>query len=130
MKAIKYNTTVVKDLVDIDDQTIVDDFMDEYFYYDEDWEDDDEILLSDDWDGFWEQYEEVTDEDKKRISKLVNKEIQYRVSQNKKEQEDVLKDRASIINFFDDIFYSDKPDEISSLSYEEIIDLIIKNGNK
>ena len=130
MKAVKYNTTVVKSLVDIDDQTIVDDFMDEYFYYDEDWEDDDEILLSDDWDGFWEQYEEVTDEDKKRISKLVNKEIQYRVSQNKKEQEDVLKDRASIINFFDDIFYSDKPDEISSLSYEEIIDLIIKNGNK
>lgn len=130
MKAVKYNTTVVKSLVDIDDQTIVDDFMDEYFYYDEDWEDDDEILLSDDWDGFWEQYEEVTDEDKKRISKLVNKEIQYRVSQNRKEQEDVLKDRASIINFFDDIFYSDKPDEISSLSYEEIIDLIIKNGNK
>ena len=130
MKAVKYNTTVVKSLVDIDDQTIVDDFMDEYFYYDEDWEDDDEILLSDDWDGFWEQYEEVTDEDKKRISKLVNEEIQYRLSQNKKEQEDVRKDRASIINFFDDIFYSDKPDEISSLSYEEIIDLIIKNGNK
>lgn len=130
MKVIKYDTKVIKTLVDIDDKTIVDDFMDEYFYYDEDWEDDDEILLSDDWDGFWEQYEEVTDEDKKRISKLVNEEIQYRVSQNRKEQEDVLKDRASIINFFDDIFYSDKPDEISSLSYEEIIDLIIKNGNK
>ena len=130
MKVIKYDTKVIKTLVDVDDKTIVDDFIDEYFYYDEDWEDDDEILLSDDWDGFWEQYEEVTDEDKKRISKLVNEEIQYRVSQNKKEQEDVLKDRASIINFFDDIFYSDKPDEISSLSYEEIIDLIIKNGNK
>lgn len=130
MKVIKYDTKVIKTLVDIDDKTIVDDFIDEYFYYDEDWEDDDEILLSDDWDGFWEQYEEVTDEDKKRISKLVNEEIQYRLSQNKKEQEDVLKDRASIINFFDDIFYSDKPDEISSLSYEEIIDLIIKNGNK
>ena len=57
MKAVKYNTTVVKSLVDINDQTIVDDFMDEYFYYDEDWEDDD-------WDGFWEQYEEVTDDDK------------------------------------------------------------------
>lgn len=130
MKVIKYDTKVIKTLVDIDDKTIVDDFIDEYFYYDEDWEGDDEILLSDDWDGFWEQYEEVTDEDKKRISKLVNEEIQYRLSQNKKEQEDVFKDRASIINFFDDIFYSDKPDEISSLSYEEIIDLIIKNGNK
>lgn len=130
MKAIKYNTTTTKDLVDIDDQTIVNDFIDEYFYDDEDWEDDDEMLLSDDWDGFWEDYEEVTDEDKKRISKLVNEEIQYRLSQNKKEQEDVFKDRNSIINFFDDIFYSDKPDEISSLSYEEIIDLIIKNGNK
>ena len=130
MKAIKYNTTVVKSLEDIDDQTIVNDFIDEYFYNDGDWEDDDEMLLSDDWDGFWEDYGEVTDEDKKRISKLVNEEIQYRVSQNKKEQEDVLKDRKSIINFFDDIFYSDKPDEISSLSYEEIIDLIIKNGNK
>lgn len=131
MKAIKYNTTVVKSLVDIDDQTIVNDFIDEYFYYDDnDWEDDANILLSDDWNGFWEQYEEVTDEDKKRISKLVNEEIQYRLSQNKKEQEDVLKDRKSIINFFDDIFYDSKPDEISSLSYEEIIDLIIKNGNK
>lgn len=131
MKAIKYNTTVVKDLVDIDDQTIVNDFIDEYFYDDyNDWEDDDEMLLSDDWDGFWEEYEEVTDEDKKRISKLTNESIQRRLSQNKKEQEDVFKDRASIINFFDDIFYSDKPDEISSLSYEEIIDLIIKNGNK
>ena len=130
MKVIKYDTKVIKTLVDIDDKTIVDDFMDEYFYYDEDWEDDDEILLSDDWDGFWEQYEEVTDEDKKRISKLVNEEIQYRLSQNKKEQEDVFKDRASIIEFFDDIFYSDQPGEISSLSYEEIIDLIIKNGNK
>ena len=130
MKVIKYNTTVVKDLVDIDDQTIVDDFMDEYFYYDEDWEDDDEILLSDDWDGFWEDYEEVTEEDKKRISKLVNESIQRRLSQLKKEQEEVFKDRASIINFFDDIFYDSKPDEISSLSYEEIIDLIIKNGNK
>jgi hypothetical protein len=130
MKAIKYNTTTTKDLVDIDDQTIINDFIDDYFYDDEDWEDDDEMLLSDDWDGFWEDYEEVTDEDKKRISKLVNKEIQKRLSQNKKEQEDVFKDRASIINFFDDIFYSDKPDEISSLSYEEIIDLIIKNGNK
>jgi len=130
MKAIKYNTTTTKDLVDIDDQTIVNDFIDDYFYDDEDWEDDDEMLLSDDWDGFWEDYEEVTEEDKKRISKLVNEEIQKRLSQNKKEQEDVLKDRASIINFFDDIFYSDKPDEISSLSYEEIIDLIIKNGNK
>lgn len=130
MKVIKYDTKIVKSLVDIDDKTVVNDFIDEYFYNDEDWEDDDEILLSDDWGGFWEDYEEVTDEDKKRISKLVNEEIQYRVSQNKKEQEDVLKDRASIINFFDDIFYSDKPDEISSLSYEEIIDLIIKNGNK
>ncbi len=132
MKVIKYNTTTTKDLVDIDDQTIVNDFIDEYFYYDDnDWEDDDEILLSDDWDGFWEDYEEVTEEDKKRISKLVNEEIQKRLSQNKKEQEDVLKDRASIINFFDDIFYyNGKPDEISSLSYEEIIDLIIKNGNK
>ena len=130
MKVIKYNTKVVKDLVDIDDQTIVNDFIDEYFYDDEDWEDDDKMLLSDDWDGFWEDYEEVTEEDKERISKLVNEEIQKQISQNKKEQEDVLKDRASIINFFDDIFYSDKPDEISSLSYEEIIDLIIKNGNK
>lgn len=130
MKAIKYNTTVVKDLVDIDDQTIVNDFIDEYFFDDEDWEDDDEMLLSDDWDGFWEEYEEVTDEDKKRISKLVNESIQRRLSQNKKEQENVLKDRASIINFFDDIFYDSKPDEISSLSYEEIVDLIIKNGNK
>ena len=129
MKTIKYNTTVVKDLVDVDDQTVVNDFIDEYFYDDEDWEDDDEILLSD-WDSFWEQYEEVTDEDKKRISKLVNESIQRRLSQNKKEQENVLKDRKSIINFFDDIFYDSKPDEISSLSYEEIIDLIIKNGNK
>jgi hypothetical protein len=130
MKVIKYDTKVVKSLVDIDDQTVVNDFIDEYFYNDEDWEDDDEILLSDDWGGFWEDYEEVTDEDKKRISKLVNEEIQYRVSQNRKEQEEVFKDRASIINFFDDIFYDNKPDEISSLSYEEIIDLIIKNGNK
>ena len=130
MKTIKYDTKVVKSLVDIDDQTVVNDFIDEYFYNDEDWEDDDEILLSDDWGGFWEDYEEVTDEDKKRISKLVNESIQKQLSQLKKEQEDVLKDRASIINFFDDIFYSDKPDEISSLSYEEIIDLIIKNGNK
>ena len=130
MKVIKYNTKVVKDLVDIDDQTIVNDFIDEYFYDDEDWEDDDKMLLSDDWDGFWEDYEEVTEEDKERISKLVNEEIQKQISQNKKEQEDVLKDRASIINFFDDIFYDSKPDEISSLSYEEIIDLIIKNGNK
>lgn len=131
MKAIKYNTTVVKDLVDIDDQTIVNDFIDEYFYDDyNDWEDDDEMLLSDDWDGFWEEYEEVTDEDKKRISKLTNESIQRRLSQNKKEQEDVFKDRASIINFFDDIFYDNKPDEISSLSYEEIIDLIIENGKK
>lgn len=130
MKVVKYDTKVVKTLVDIDDQTIVNDFIDEYFYDDEDWESDDEILLSDDWDGFWEDYEEVTEEDKKRISKLVNESIQRRLSQLKKEQEDVLKDRASIINFFDDIFYDNKPDEISSLSYEEIIDLIIKNGNK
>ena len=131
MKVIKYNTTVVKSLVDIDDETIVNDFIDEYFYYDDyDWEDNDDILLSDDWDGFWEEYEEVTDEDKERISKLANKEIQKRLLQNRKNQEDVLKDRKSIINFFDNIFYNDKPEEISSLSYEEIIDLIIKNGNK
>ena len=131
MKTVKYNTTVVKSLVDIDDETIVNNFIDEYFYYDDyDWEDNDDILLSDDWDGFWEEYEEVTDEDKERISKLANKEIQKRLLQNRKNQEDVLKDRKSIINFFDNIFYNDKPEEISSLSYEEIIDLIIKNGNK
>lgn len=130
MKAIKYNTTVVKSLEDIDDQTIVNDFIDEYFYDDEDWEDDDEMLLSDDWDGFWEEYEEVTDEDKKRISKLVNESIQKRLFQNKKEQEDMLKDRNSIINFFDNIFYDNEPNELSNLSIEEIIDLIIENGNK
>jgi hypothetical protein len=104
MKAIKYNTTTTKDLVDIDDQTIVNDFIDDYFYDDEDWEDDDEMLLSDDWDGFWEDYEEVTEEDKKRISKLVNKEIQKRLSQNKKEQEE---HRLICIfkRIFNDIYY-------------------------
>lgn len=130
MKTVKFNTTVVKDLVDVDDQTIVNDFIDEYFYDDEDWEDDDEMLLSDDWNGFWEDYEEVTEEDKKRISKLVNEEIQKQLSQLKKEQTETFKDRASIINFFDDIFYDNPPEGLSRLSIEEIIDLIIENGNK
>lgn len=114
--------------VDISDADIVQDFMENEFYIG-DWYDD---FIDDCY--FWDDYEDLTEEDKERISKLIKVRVDKEIKKYKDEEKNLLKDRKSILRFLCDCGeYEDDlaPGEVGySLSGEEILDLILENGRK
>ena len=121
MKKEKYTTK--KEYVEVSDEDIVKDFMEEFW---DDWEPDDTI---DNYEYFWDDYEDLTEEDKERIFSLIKIEVNKRLEEKKQEEVNLLKDRKNILDFLDDVLYYYSY-SFEYLSNEEILDLIIENGNK
>ena len=103
------------------------DFMNREFFP-EDWESDD--FDFDDYAYFFEDYE-LTDEEYKEVYNRICELADEAVKEARKEEESYLKDRESILRVLND-WVSDDYDfnTFKLLSLEEILDLIIENGNK
>ena len=83
-------------------------------------------------DSYIEEFKEISDEEKDILREEIKKEFNYRVDELRQEEIDQLKDKKSILNWIENL-YSDWPDEGEVgylLSKEEILDLILQNGNK
>lgn len=79
-----------------------------------------------------EEFSEISDKEKDLLRSEIKKEYNEKVSKLKKEETDQLKDRESILKWIENSC-DDWPDEGVVgyiLSREEILDLIIQNGNK
>jgi len=74
-----------------------------------------------------EEFDKVFNIVSPRLKEIYNKEIE----KLKKEEIDKLPDRRSILNWFDSILCNTYYDEIGFwLTSEELLDTILKNGNK
>jgi hypothetical protein len=83
-------------------------------------------------DSYIEEFEEISDEEKDILREEIKKEFSNRVNELRQEEVDQLKDKKSILNWIENL-YNDWPDEGEVgylLSKEEILDLILQNGNK
>ena len=90
------------------------------------WEDTEEYI-----DSYIGEFFEISDKEKDLLRSEIKKEFDKEVSKLKKEETDQLKDRESILNWIENL--NDWPDEGDVgylLSKEEILDLILQNGNK
>jgi hypothetical protein len=104
--------------------------VDEFF--DGDWDprswEDTEINI----DSYIEEFSEISDKEEVHLRAEIKKEFSEKVNKIRQEETDQLKDRKSILNWIENIQYG-YPDEGEvgyMLSKEEILDLIIQNGNK
>jgi len=79
-----------------------------------------------------EEFTNISDKEKNQLKSEIKKEYNKRVLNLKQEEIDQLKDRKSILKFLEGVTddYCDEGEVGFLLSAEEIIDLIIKNGNK
>ena len=90
------------------------------------WEDTEQYI-----DSYIEEFQEISDKEEDHLRAEIKKEFDKEISELKKEEIDQLKDRKSILNWIKNL--NDWPDEGEVgylLSKEEILDLILKNGNK
>ena len=82
-------------------------------------------------DSYIEEFQEISDKEEDHLRAEIKKEFDKEISELKKEEIDQLKDRKSILDWIENL--NDWPDEGEVgyiLSKEEILDLILKNGNK
>ena len=90
------------------------------------WEDTEQYI-----DSYIEEFQEISDKEEDHLRAEIKKEFDKEILELKKEEIDQLKDRKSILNWIKNL--NDWPDEGEVgyiLSKEEILDLILKNGNK
>ena len=83
-------------------------------------------------DSYIEEFKEISDEEKDILREEIKKEFNYRVDELRQEEIDQLKDKKSILNWIENL-YNDWPNEGEVgylLSKEEILNLILQNGNK
>jgi len=120
---------ITKWITSIEDITI-EEAVDEFF--DEDWDprswEDTESCI----DPYIEEFQEISDEEKDLLRSEIKKKFDKKVNRLLQEETDKLKNRKSILEWIEN-YYSDFPDEGEIgylLSKEEILDLILKNGNK
>ena len=105
--------------------------VNDFFYGDWDprsWEDTESYMDS----YIEEEFSEISDKEKDLLRSEIKKEYDEKVIELRQEEIDQLKDRKSILNFIENLC-DDWPDEGVVgyiLSREEILDLIIQNGNK
>lgn len=104
--------------------------VDEFFDGDWDpksWEDTETYI-----DSYIEEFQEISDKEADHLKAEIKKEFDEDVNKIRQEEINQLKDRKSILNWIKSTQY-DFPDEGEvgyMLSEEEILDLILQNGNK
>ena len=79
-----------------------------------------------------EEFSEISNKEEDLLRSEIKKEFNRRVNELRQEETDQLKDRKSILNLIENLC-DDWPSEGEVgyfLSEEEILDLIIQNGNK
>ena len=121
---------------DVSDEDIVNDFMENY-YSPVTWED--EYTCVNDLEYFFEDYSDITEEDKERILTKIHTVATKKDEEYKEEEKNLLKNRSCILAFLDRCvedtrenydYFKDKPIVGIYLEAEEILNLILKNGNK
>lgn len=128
----KKKTVWTEEVVDISVDEIVEDLFNIYY---------DDLAINQEFDPslVMENLEEdgdyeLTDAEKQKIVDACAKEFEIRYKEGRNEELEQLKDRESILNILEDWLDYDNYKDEGSLGYiltpEEILDEIIKNGNK
>jgi hypothetical protein len=118
-------------LVEVEEEVSIPEILEMLFEYD--W-------WPDDWEGTRDSFiaaleydnPDITKEEIKTILPEAKKEFDRRVEDLMEEEAEQLKDRRSIINWLRDMMgeFLDKGDVGYCLTLDQIVDLIIQNGNK
>ncbi len=92
------------------------------------WEDTDSYIDS----YIKEEFCEISDKEENLLKQEIKKEFDKKVNKIRQEETNELKDRESILNWIESVRheYLDVGEVGYMLSKEEILDLILKNGNK
>lgn len=118
-------TKVVSSTEEVSLEFAVDEFLDKYWsseYPDEFFE-----YLDD----YFGEFETITDKEKEALTNEIKKESNRRILEIRNIEEKKLKTRKAILDFLKSITYDTYEGEIGYLlSAEEILDLILENGNK
>ena len=83
-------------------------------------------------DSYIEDFNEISDKEADHLKAEIKKEFDKKVNKLRQEEADQLKDKNSILKWIESLV-DDWPDEGEVgyiLSKEEVLDLILKNGNK
>lgn len=119
-------TKWITSIEDIDIEEAVNEFFDGD-WDPESWENTEEYI-----DSYIEEFKEISDKEADHLKAEIKKEFDEKVNELRQEEADQLKDRKYILNWIENLF-NDWPDEGEVgyiLSKEEILDLILQNGNK
>lgn len=121
-KVIKW----IDSIEEVSIETAINDFFDGD-WNPKDWEETEEYIDT----YIEEEFTNISDKEKNQLKSGIKKEYNKRVLNLKQEEIDQLKDRKSILKFLEEAIcdYCDEGEVGYLLSAEEILDLIIKNGN-
>lgn len=132
MKRRELKTIEEETLVNVSDEEIVKEFISDVYtpFY---WRD--EYYKPEDFDYFFEGYAELTTEDKTRIINKIQEKANSLDNEYKEDEAKQLGNRKDILDFLEMCIdvrrdYMEPGDAGYTLSIEEILDLILKNGNK
>lgn len=91
------------------------------------WEDTEKYI-----DSYIEEFQEISDKEEDLLRAEIKKEFDKEVNKLCQEEVNQLKDRKSILNWIESLFndFLDEGEVGYLLSKEEILDLILQNGNK
>lgn len=91
------------------------------------WEDTETYIYS-----YIEEFDEISDKEKDHLRAEIKKEFDRRINEIRQEEIDQLKDRKSILNWIENLDddWLDVGVVGYALSKEEILNLILQNGNK
>ena len=101
-------------------------------FFDGDWDPRSWENTEQDIDSYIEEFNEISEKEKDLLRQEIKKDFDIRVDKIYLEEIDQLKDRKSILDWIESLQYEfpDEGDVGYILSKEEILDLIIRNGNK
>lgn len=125
MKKIEYEWTKKEKEVNISAEEIADGIINSYVYENEDDICDDDIsnyLIE-------EEISDATDEDFDKINALIRNKLNETLAEAKRTQKEYFRNRNSILALLS-IFIEADDNEVWYLSPEEILNEILKNGNK
>ena len=130
MKTKRTTTKTVTEEVEVS----VDEIVKELFE-NSDWDPNDLDYTLDNFEDYLEysDYEDISEEDKNEVLKKAEEIFNEKVEKLKKEELSKLSTREKIIQFISDITYDSYPEEGQvgyTLTSKEILDEILKNGNK
>lgn len=131
MKAKRTIIKKVTEEVEIPVSEVVEEFFERYYWNLNDWDD-----TLDQFDYYLEDcgYEDVSKEEKNEILKKIKETFDEEVEKLKKKELSELSSRERILQWISDLIYDDRYLEEGQVGYmltsEEILDEILKNGNK